>query len=90
MIRKQKITMFILSVFIITTVCSKENRDNPFGPGDLSDKYLWVHFANDSTQLYLEDFNKFDVTSLAKMSANEDEAIWLSAFVDTHLIFNVF
>ena len=78
--------IFLLFVLIFTAHCSKENTDNPLGPDDPSDHYLWIHFAGDSTQIFFDDLETFDVNTLAKMSGSEDEAIWLSAFVDTQLV----
>ena len=80
-----KIAAFCLPVLFIALGCSKENEDNPLGP-DTSDNHIWVHFAGDSIQLILSDFVTFDVNGLAKPLTDDNEAIWLSAFVDTQLI----
>jgi hypothetical protein len=66
------------SVFVLAfSGCSKEDS-NPVATTDDSDKYMWVHFNNDSTKISFKDLPKF--------SADGEEAIQLNSFIDTSLI----
>lgn len=78
----QNLIRFIFSsIFVIILIfqfldCSKE-ESNPVSADD-SDQYLWVHFSDDSVKI---SFN-----SLPKFSADGEEAVLLSSFIDTSLI----
>ncbi|MFH1010490.1 MAG: hypothetical protein V1784_04550, partial [bacterium] len=74
--------LFLISLFLIIGTafffgCSKE-EDNPSGPSAPSEAYLWIFFEGDSIRILFEDLPKID--------ADGEEAIQLSAFVDTTLI----
>ena len=73
----------LLSGFVVFN-CSKEK--NPAGPDGAEDQFVLVHFEGDSTEIEFSNLNIFDVTTLAKVHAGENDAVWLNAFVGTDLI----
>jgi len=80
-IRSNGLLFLLLAVILIIAGCAKE-EDNPVTPED-SDKYMWVHFLaplgnNDSTKILFENLPTF--------TADGEEAIHLSSFIDTSLI----
>jgi len=68
--------IFFITFLILFSGCAKDSN-NPVISED-SDKYLWVHLNNDSVKIIFADLSKF--------SADGEEAIQLSSFVDTSLI----
>jgi hypothetical protein len=69
--------LFLLLTFIILIFGCAKDDDNPITPDD-SDKYMWVHFKGDSTKILFENLTKF--------TADGEEVIQLSSFIDTSLI----
>lgn len=69
---------FLIFIFLFAGFfgCEKETS-NPISTDD-SDKYLWIHFNNDSVKITFKNLPKF--------SADGEEAIQLSSFIDTSLI----
>ena len=75
-IRSNRILFLILTSILIIAGCAKEDN-NPVTPED-SDKYMWVHYNGDSTKILFENLTRF--------TADGEEAIQLSSFIDTNLI----
>jgi len=75
-IRSNRTLFLLLTSVLIITGCSKDD-DNPVTPND-SDKFMWVHYKGDSIKVLFEN--------LPKITADGEEAIQLSSFVDTNLI----
>jgi len=81
------IIMLITAVTTLTsiTACRKGSK-NPVGPDNSISEFMWVHFKGDSTKVKYDDLTVFDINTISKRVASENDAIWLKAFIDTSLI----
>jgi hypothetical protein len=75
-VHSNRIIFLLLIIVLLFPGCAKDN-DNPVTPED-SDNYIWVHFKGDSSKVLFE--------SLPKFTADGEDAIQLSSFIDTSLI----
>ena len=75
----------VLSALILSG-CAKEGSNNVLDPGTTDDLSVWVHLDGDSTQVFYNDLPSFNIATLKKQMQDENEAIWLEAFIDTSLI----
>lgn len=70
---------------LLSAGCSKDDDNGVTDPGNGSE-YMMIHYQGDSFEVYYDDLETFDVTSFKAPAATENDAIWLSSFVDTLLI----
>lgn len=80
---------FALSVLMVCGMllasgCSKDD-DDVTGPEN-GGEYMMIHYQGDSFRVYYENLETFNVTSFKAPAYSENDAIWLSSFVDTILI----
>lgn len=66
--------------------CAKDGGDSSTGPDVTTGNFLWVHLDGDSVKVNYDDLPIFDVSTLAKPLYDENDAIWLTAFINTDLI----